>query len=380
MAIQQGRNYTEAFDTASILTEISNKKMPFLPSIGTSTDLVELNMALVDIDTSQQRYKEARERIAFLTSDEKLVKSTIFRPNVEYRLGVLDVLEYKIEDAKKHLESVLETAKNVDQKLLMANASFQLAKANQFGGDHSRALELYLNTAKLYEALPDKFGLLRSYNNIAMIYSDNNDDDKARLYFNKEQSIAREVGDELGYARATNNLAIIEKKERNYPAAIRLATDALGVFKQQNNLLGIITAENTLSNAYEAQKQYPEAVSYAKQNLDASIELRELRGVATACGTLSNIYEDVGDYSEMAFASLCAATLIKELNIENIPNLNIDYNVFERRMKEYIKVYIKDNSDKIDAMEVQERRVEEILVKLNLGTDVMRTELLALKN
>jgi hypothetical protein len=64
MAIQQGRNYTEAFDTASILTEISNKKTPFLPSVGTNTDLVELNMALVDIDTAQQRYKEARDRIS----------------------------------------------------------------------------------------------------------------------------------------------------------------------------------------------------------------------------------------------------------------------------------------------------------------------------
>jgi tetratricopeptide (TPR) repeat protein len=209
-----------------------------------------------------------------------------------------------------------------------------------------------------------------------MIYTDDNEDDRGREYYNKEQIVAREVGDDLGYARATNNLALIEKKAHNYPAAIRLATEALGVFKQQNNLLGMTSADNTLANAYEAQRQYPEAVSYAKQNLDASIELRELRGVAAGCGTLSNIYEDTGDYAEMAFASLCAAIVLKELKIDEKPDTKIDYEVFHRRMKEYIQTKANDTG----IMEDQEKRVEEILVKLNLGTDVMHAELLALKN
>jgi tetratricopeptide (TPR) repeat protein len=376
MAIQQARNYTEAFDTATILTEISAKKTIFFPSVGNTEDLIELNMALVDIDTAQQRYAQAREKLKALANDPHLQKSPVFVPSVEYRLGSLDVLQYNISSAKTHLLRSLEIAKRDGHKLLTANATFQLAKANQFGGDHPSALTLYREAAKIYESLPDKFGLLRCYNNIAMIQFDDAHNSEARESFNREQVLAREVGDELGYARATVNIALIEKKEKNYNTSIRLALDALGVFKQQTNLLGITAAANVLANSYTAIGNYPEAIAYAKQNFDASLQLRELRGVSSACGTLSNIYSDSGDGAEMVFTSLCAASLIKQLAIDNLPHSGEDYEIFISRIKRAGRT-AKDHAELVSSAE---KRVQDLFLTLNLGMDVVRDEVTKLRN
>lgn len=376
MAIQQARNYTEAFDTATILTQISEQKTPFFPSVGTTEDLIELNVALVDIDIAQQRYGQAREKLAAIAANKRFQKSSMAQPSVEYRLGSLDVLQYNISSAKVHLLRALDVARKDSNKLLVANATFQLAKANQFGGDHTTALQLYQEAAKIYESLPDKFGLLRSYNNIAMIQFDDANNSGARESYNKEQVLAREVGDELGYARATVNIALIEKREANYTASIRLGMDALGVFKQQNNLLGMTTAASVLANSYSAIGNFPEATAYAKQILDAALQLRELRGVLTSCGILSNIYSDSGDDPEMVFTSLCAKVLIKQLNIENLPHSAEDYRIFTSRIERVLQM--SDNPEGI--MSSAESRVQDIFLKLNLGMDVIKKEVSSLQN
>lgn len=368
MAIQQGRNYTEALDTVTILTDIAKHKTIFFPAIGTEDDLLNLNLAAIDIDIAQQNYQQARLKIASVGDNNKFKTSPALVPNIEYRLGTIDVLEYKIDTAKIHLEASIKEAEKLDQKLLTANAKFQLAKATQFGSEHPKALELYSEAADIYEHLPDKFGLLKTYNNMAMIYFDDLNNDKARLYYNREQTTAREVGDELGYARATNNIALIEKREQNFSAAVRLATEAFGVFKQQNNLLGMISASNTLANSYNALGNIPEAVAYAKQNLDISIELRELRAVSASCGTLSDIYRNQNDQQELIFASLCAATLVKELNLGNVPNSATDYQLYVSRIKECLK----DKGSGPALLDDAQKRVEDILLKLNLGTESLR--------
>jgi tetratricopeptide (TPR) repeat protein len=375
MAIQQARNYTEAFDTATILTQISEEKTLFFPAVGNTENLIELNMALVDIDTAQQRYQQARKKLDAMVNNKRFQKSAIFTPSVEYRLGSLDVLQYNISDAKGHLLRAREFAQKEGQKLLAANATFQLAKANQFGGDHASALPLYKDAAKIYESLPDKFGLLRSYNNMAMIQFDDGNNNEARENFNREQVIAREVGDELGYARATVNIALIEKKEKNYDASIRMGMEALGVFKQQNNWLGITAAANVLANGFTALGNYPEAIAYAKQNFDASLQLRELRGVSAACGTLSNIYSDSGDDPEMVFASLCAAALIKQLAITDLPHSGEDYGIFLSRIKRATQ-NVKDGDAVLSSAQ---RRVQDVFLKLNLGMEVIRNEVIALQ-
>jgi tetratricopeptide (TPR) repeat protein len=375
MAIQQGRNYTEAFDTASILTKIADQRTPFFPSLGATDDLIELNLALVDIDTAQQNYSSAKEKLTRLENNPTFVKSSILIPNIEYRLGVLDVLQYNFPGAQSHLLKALSFIHDASQQLLQANATFQLAKAYQFNGDHATALSRYKDALRIYESLPDKFGLLRTYNNMAMIFFDGGNDNDARLYYNHEQEIAREVGDDLGYARATVNVALIEKRERNYDISIRLATEALGVFRQQKNLLGITTAATVLASDLESTGNRPEALAYAKENFDATIQLHELRGVLAACGILSNIYADMRDDPEMLFASLCAASLIKQLNINNLPNSGEDYEIFESRIRS-----VTGRGSAAGALEAAETRVHDIFIRLNLGTETVRMEVANFKN
>ncbi len=246
---------------------------------------------------------------------------------------------------------------------MTANATFQLAKTYQLGADRPTALRYYVEAAEDYESLPDKFGLLKAYNNIATVYFDDENYNEARSYSNRAQVIAMEVGDDLGYAWAIVNIAAIEKLERNYSGSIRLSSEALGAFKTQGNLLGITTSANVLANDYEVIGDYADALAYAKQYFDASLDLGELRQVSASCGTLSNIYADTGDKSEMAFASLCAATLIKQLKMDALPDSTKEYHVFLTRLREAIA----ENENDAPLIKNIKGRVEDIFRKLNLG-------------
>jgi tetratricopeptide (TPR) repeat protein len=206
MAIQQGRNYTEALDTANILTRIQETGGWFFPSFGGVNELLELRMAIVDIDTALQQYDTARAELAGLNKIPVFTNSPLFRSNYDYRLGTLNVLQFKLDDAKNDLSSARSGAEKTNQIALAANAAFQLAKAHQFAYEPEKAIELYKEVESAFRALDDQFGLLRTYNNIAMIYFDLGEDEKARKYYNMQQVLSRKLGDELGYARATANI------------------------------------------------------------------------------------------------------------------------------------------------------------------------------
>jgi tetratricopeptide (TPR) repeat protein len=365
MAIQQGRNYTEALDTASILTRIADEKSILFPSLGSTDDIVQLNLSIADIYIAQQKYAEAVEKIEQLRSNKMFARSVNFTAEIQYRIGTVDVLQYKLASAKELLLSCIEESDKSGQKLLAANATFELAKAYQFGSDLDQALKLYDQSISRYQALQEKFGILRAYNNMAMIYFDRAENSKARLFYNKEQVLAREVGDELGYARATVNLGGIEKREGNYTGSVRYGLEALGVFRQQGDVLGVNTASNLLANSYSLLGKYSDALAYAKENLSSSLQLRELRGVAAACGTLSNIYFNIDDTTELLFSSLCASSLIKHLAMSKLPYAGEDYDIFINRMANIFR----SNRDAYNKFNEILNRVRDIFITLNLNLE-----------
>jgi tetratricopeptide (TPR) repeat protein len=390
MAIQQGRNYAEALDTASILSEITEKKPlyfrfipdffpknfgPYFPSFGTAEDFMELNFALIDINIAQKDYAEARTKIDSMRGKREFVRNPTFTPNVQYRTGRLDVLQNKTSEGQQHLLTARDLGKTAGQTLLTANATFQLAKTYQQPGDRPTALLYYKEAEKGYASLPDNFGLLKTYNDIATVYFDDRNYDESANYSNKAQLVALEVGDDLGYARAIANIAAIEKMEHNYSRSITLSLAALGVFKQQGNLRGIMTSANILANAYEAIGDYADALAYGKQDFDASLDLEEPRQVSAACGILSNIYADTGDRSETAFASLCATALIKQLRMDTFSESVKDYDFLRTRLRELIT----GDDDSAALIENVEKRVRDIFLKLNLGTDVIDNEIASLQ-
>lgn len=376
MAIQQGRNYTGAYDTAKILTTIQDNKDIFFPSFGGVEELLELKMALIDIDIAQQRYTEARSQLDAAADNKELQVSKLLDSNVQYRLGVLSVLQFRLGDAKQYLEAAIQGAIKTGQKPLEANATFNLAKSYQFGGKPDAALEIYGQSQKLYEAIADQFGLLRTYNNIAMIYFDRKEDEEARKFYNLEQNLARQLGDELGFARAQINIAVVEKRQRNFDLSIRLGLEALGIFKQQGNVLGISSAALLLSNDYSELENYPEAISYANQSLAAGLQLRDLRAVETACGSLANVYNTLPDYEEAIFTSLCAAAMIRYLNFQEIPSAKEDYGIF--------KAAIQRNRTSLSPdvylryLRSAEKRVADMLVQLNLEKVILASEVASL--
>jgi tetratricopeptide (TPR) repeat protein len=377
MAIQQARNYSEAYDTAKILTSIQESKDIFFPGMGGVDELIELKMALVDIDTAQQQYQPARNALQLMKDQKTLQTSRLLASNIEYRYGVLDVLQFNLPSAQSHLLSARQDAQTTNQKLLAANSAFQLAKAYQFAGDHPAALKLYETVEQEFAGVGDQFGMLRAYNNMAMIYFDRQEYETARKYYNMEQVLARQLGDELGYARATMNIALIEKNQGNYDASIRMALDALGAFRQQNALNGMHGASILLSNDYFHLGNLPDALTYAKQAFSSAMQQRDLRAVTAACGSLANVYDKLRDSNETIYSSLCAMTLIKHLAYQKLPKSEFDYQYFKASIAK-VKTTVAASAYQ-SFLDSSAKRVGDILIELNLEKNLLDAEVNSLR-
>jgi hypothetical protein len=77
----------------------------------------------------------------------------------------------------------------------------------------------------------------------------------------------------------------------------------------------------------------------------------------------------------MVFASLCAAALIKQLAITDLPHSGEDYGIFLSRIKRATQ-NVKDGDAVLSSAQ---RRVQDVFLKLNLGMEVIRNEVIALQ-
>jgi tetratricopeptide (TPR) repeat protein len=215
VALYQSRRQVEAEDRIALLLEIHRNRGWLFPNLGGERELLDLEVALVDIDISLQRYAEAERKLKTLEAPGRPL-TDVTRAGLQLRWGQISILTFK-DDAEDILSRALPPLQKAGDPLTLAETWFQLAKARQFSSKDDAALEAYDKAQELYTAKNDRYNLLRVYNNLGMIHQSKLDYVKARGFYELQQRIARELGDDLGLGRALVNLSLIARA-RGSPA------------------------------------------------------------------------------------------------------------------------------------------------------------------
>jgi tetratricopeptide (TPR) repeat protein len=83
---------------------------------------------------------------------------------------------------------------------------FNLACVYSNIGNKDKALKYYEDSLRIMEEISDKAGIATSYNNIGGIYSNIGDKDKALKCYEDSLRIRKEIGDKEGIAASYNNI------------------------------------------------------------------------------------------------------------------------------------------------------------------------------
>ena len=301
IAIVQGKRQQEAIDRTNVLLMIQNHRPFYFPRLGGQDELLDLELALLDIQIQLQLFDEASSRIESLMRTYPASVSRVNHARIIVRRGTLKALRFDTAVAKQDLTDAAEALEGVKPAEL-AESFFQLAKLYQLNAnDRKKAMELYARSRELFERLGDKFGLIKVLNNTGMLYIDWEDLRNARASFELEQRATVQVGDAEGLARSLVNLAIVARQEGSFPEAVRLATEALTAFKESGNKRGLAAAYQSLSNSFSRMGDVSKALINARQALELFEDVRDLRGVRGTMGVLADLCVSGEEWSEAIF-------------------------------------------------------------------------------
>jgi tetratricopeptide (TPR) repeat protein len=302
IAIVQGKRQQEAIDRTNVLLLIQTNRPFYFPRLGGPDEILDLELALVDVQLQLQMFEEASSRLDSLLTRHGSAAPQVSTGRILLRRGAMRALRFDGPGASADLTNAVDVLARHNRRAEMAETYFQLAKLAQLtANDRKTALDFYSRARKLFDALGDRYGLIKVLNNVGMLYIDSDELRMARENFELEQRAAVQVGDKEGLARSLVNLAIVARNEGSPAEAVRLATEAQALFKESGNKRGLAAVHQSLANTYSRMGELPESLANARQALEMFEDVRDLRGVRGAMGVLGDLCVAVAGWAEAVY-------------------------------------------------------------------------------
>lgn len=312
-AIKQGKRYQEATDRILLLLHMHRAGGWLFPSMGEPYDIVELELALVDIEVEFGTAARAAAALHALTARRVLPdRRALFEGELLLRRGKISTaLEQR--DAPSLLQQAYKKLSEARRDDLLAEALFHLGKAYQHAGANDEALAEYARAVAAYIRLDDRFGLGKTYNNIGLVYLQRKDYSRADQLFELYQQTALETGDEVGVARATLNRSTVALYMDAPEKALGPALAAQTAFTSLHNWPGLAGANYTLSIIYEQMGDTSQALRYAEQSARALEAVHSLPNLAIAHARICELACKLHDISRAVRSQLIRIMLLAQV-------------------------------------------------------------------
>ena len=181
-------------------------------------------------------------------------------------------------------------------------------------GNYTEAIKSYTLSLKISEQQDDSFNKSTALFNIAIIYKEQDEPDKAQSYFRDAYQLAEENQDTSFMSSSANYIGITFADKAEYDSALVYLKHAkkLAVISGDNR--SIAHADNTLGWIYKMKEDFPKASDYTKAALDLFIEINDPYGTSMTSNNLADVYFRKGDLSQSRKYSLKALEIAKQEN------------------------------------------------------------------
>lgn len=227
------------------------------------------------------------------------------------------------------------TQKDIDLGLAKSYGSVGIVLSEQ--SNYSKALQYYLKSVKIYEKLKDDLRCSKLYNNIGVIYKSEKSDFKALEFFTKAEKIQLKLKDE-NIAITQTNIANIYLNQSNFDKAQYYYNLAKSNLEKFPNPRALGEWYNNKGLFYKNQKNNAEAILNWEKAIQAFSEIDDKFGKSDTYFYLGELYFETNDLDKAL------------LNVNKSLQLGTELNVLELVMKcqkMLSDIYIKKGNDSL---------------------------------
>jgi signal transduction histidine kinase len=220
------------------------------------------------------------------------------------------------------------------------------AKAHAFGsianlytslGQYTQA-EIYLNESfSIFKNLSNPLGIAISHRRLGFLYVSQNQLQQGMQHFSRSLTLMQELQDTVGIGYARTNIGQVYYQEKKYKQALEEYTQAVALQDIIGNYAEKAYLLIHIGNIYRQTGNYPKAIESCTQALTLAKELNFKPALLKSYQSLASIYKAQGNLKEALNYSDQFLALHNELlnaeTMENIADLNIQYQTFEKEQE-----------------------------------------------
>jgi CHAT domain-containing protein/tetratricopeptide (TPR) repeat protein len=181
-----------------------------------------------------------------------------------------------------------------------------MGNAYQRQGEMGLALETYERARRMAEELNDYQLILRSYNNIAIVYAVQGDYERALEYFQKSLALNREQRDKVKTGATSMdddalgvlmNIGNVHRHRGSYRRALEYYQQAVTLNEKLGNKMVAARLLNNIGNVYKMQNDDELAFEYYQKSLVLKEAVDDKQGIAVALSNMGDTARQLGDYA-----------------------------------------------------------------------------------
>ncbi len=202
-----------------------------------------------------------------------LLNATVL--NAQFSNELPQALAQEIEEHKAKANE-LENAGDFNQAAFHLNKAATIYWVNGFP---IKAIPLFEQTITLNERIGNKNAIRMLNNNIAMIYTDEEDYPKALSFFNKSLSIAKQMNRKPDIAASLLNIANVQTEMQKYTDAAKTLEEANAIARELNDEKLLRNCYSLLADVYEKMGNSEKSAEYFAMYtaISRKIQREELR-------------------------------------------------------------------------------------------------------
>lgn len=214
--------------------------------------------------------------------------------------GIYEDLSNNYEKAIEYYLQSLEAARKINAAEYEMAALSDLAIAYFAIKEPEKAKEFYLQCAGISERSGKIPGLINTYNNLAVIYTQLKQYDSSRLLLYRAVRLGKplEQDGRISLASTYNNLGNLYFKEKKYDDALPYFRRNLITHTRDSNWNGLWVAMLNMADVYIEKHQFDSASYYAESAMQMAQRLNSKSKEADSYSILAKLYEYKGNYSK----------------------------------------------------------------------------------
>ncbi|MBL4716168.1 MAG: hypothetical protein COC01_01195, partial [Bacteroidetes bacterium] len=282
-------------------------------------DSLEVELMNMEVDTIKVKLL-TKLGIEYGKSDpdkrlEYGLKAKELSEKIGYRRGILGAFKIiaQAHDIKGELDEAMEIhqarmkiAREINRKDEIASTFNSIGENYRERGEYQLALENYLQGLKICDELGGELNpnkklkrqIAGFYNNMALVYDNLGNPERALEFHERSLKIADIMNDDRGKAVTYNNMAIIFYQREDYETAKKYFMQAVRLQEKLGHKESIALAYGNAGELYAEIGKLDTALFYQRKSLKMREELGDRQGILYSLGGMAVICKKKGEFQQ----------------------------------------------------------------------------------